>query len=579
MKLAEALRIVNQYKSSPLPLFHVQFCCGFTPLHLGMFFQAQMQQQMPARKIDVHFGLFGDLIGNVQRAASAPHRDVAVVVFEWQDIEPRLGYRQLGGWLPSQADAIVEGFSKRLSDLAAVLLTLRAAVPVVLALPSLRLPPVFHPPTAKASFHALQLQSALSSFAVHLSQHGVTIVNTDALDQSSPASTRHDLKSELSTGFPYSISHAAELAGLIAAGFDSHRSPKKGLITDLDDTLWQGILGEVGPQGVHWTLEQHSQLHGLYQQLLASLAEQGVLIAIASKNDAALVTRTFTGERPDLLLPPAGIFPLEVHWGQKSESVSRILQTWNIGADSVVFVDDSPLELAEVKAAHPLVETIQFPKADYAAAAALFFRLRDLFGKDTTSAEDRIRLQSIRRAHEFTAQTAAADRQEEFLAGLDAVLTFTINPPPSETRVLELVNKTNQFNLNGKRYSEADWQRLRQSDGSLVLAIGYADRFGPLGTIAVLAGTISGTFLQVHAWVMSCRAFSRRIEFQTLRFVFSHFGLSRIGFDYEETARNGPLRDAFEPLLGAAPKNGPLELEQASFEPRCPPLSHRVEVR
>ena len=133
-------------------------------------------------------------------------------------------------------------------------------------------------------------------------------------------------------------------------------APRKGIVTDLDDTLWSGLAGEIGPEGVSWDLASHSQLHGLYQKLLAALAEEGVLIGVASKNDPAVVERTF--EREDLLLRADRIFPVEAHWGAKSGSIERILRTWNISADSVVFVDDSAMELAEVAAAHPGMECL-----------------------------------------------------------------------------------------------------------------------------------------------------------------------------------------------------------------------------
>jgi len=115
---------------------------------------------------------------------------------------------------------------------------------------------------------------------------------------------------------------------------------------------------------VSWDLAGHHQLHGLYQLLLAALAEEGVLIGVASKNDPASVQQAFL--RKDLLVRPNQIFPMEVNWNAKSSSVERILRTWNIGADSVVFVDDSPMELAEVAAALPGIECVRFRRTTMA---------------------------------------------------------------------------------------------------------------------------------------------------------------------------------------------------------------------
>ena len=112
--------------------------------------------------------------------------------------------------------------------------------------------------------------------------------------------------------------------------------------------------------------------------------------------------------RPDLLLPPNNIFPIEAHWQAKSGSVDRILKTWNISADAVVFIDDSPMELAEVAAAHPGITCLEFPRGNAEKALALFHRLRDLFGKHHIAAEDAYRLESIRQAAEF--QEISAER-------------------------------------------------------------------------------------------------------------------------------------------------------------------------
>ncbi len=223
----------------------------------------------------------------------------------------------------------------------------------------------------------MNLRRNLASFAetISVGRH-ISLVNGQRLDENSPMGKRLDLRTEITQGFPYKTSHASVIGQLLAELVSRHE-PKKGLITDLDDTLWAGILGEVGVEGVHWHLAEHAQLHGLYQQFLASLASAGILIAVASKNDAALVDQAF--ERDDLLLSKTSVFPIEAHWRPKSESVQRILKTWNVLAESVVFVDDSPMEVAEVQNAFPKMECLLFPKEDYAAFLGLMTRLRDRF--------------------------------------------------------------------------------------------------------------------------------------------------------------------------------------------------------
>src|SRR5207253_7677851 len=161
---------------------------------------------------------------------------------------------------------------------------------------------------------------------------------------------RFDLKSELFNGLPYSLSHAS----LVAESLVRLMVPpvlKKGLITDLDDTLWSGIVGEIGVDKVSWDLSSHTHLHALYQQTLRALADQGVLVGVATRNDPAVVATALS--RSDLLILKERLFPIEAHWKSKSSSVRRILATWNIGPSAAVFVDDNPRELEEVKAAFP----------------------------------------------------------------------------------------------------------------------------------------------------------------------------------------------------------------------------------
>jgi FkbH-like protein len=331
-------------------------------------------------------------------------------------------------------------------------------------------------------------------------------------------------------------------------------------------------VGEVGPDAVSWDLESHTHLHGLYQKLLGSLSDQGTLIGIASKNDPAVVARAF--ERGDLLLRPEQVFPLEVHWNAKSGSVTRILETWNISADSVIFVDDSPMELAEVAAAHPGIECVLFPANDYSEVLSMLRRLRDLCGKEHLSADDRLRLESIRQGAAFRDQVSGEATPEKFLEQLDAIVTFDF-ASANEPRVLELVNKTNQFNLNGRRYTEADWQVLASSPGAVVASVSYEDKFGPLGTIAVVGGLLKDDLLTLDAWVMSCRAFARRIEHRTLRMLFERTGAKAIEFSFAPTSKNGPLQAFFASILGEKPVS-PFRLTDSQFDQACPPLFHEV---
>ena len=571
MTITEALRITQSVSRDARP-FAVTLACGFTPLHLQTFLAAHLQQALTDRKVIITPGLYGNLVGTLESISGAALPDGLVIALEWPDLDPRLDYRGAGSWGATAANDIVAGAQTTLNRIAAALLQVPPGPRIALSLPTLALPPLFHTPGWQASQNELALEANVVHFAMGVVQEGrIAVVNAQRLAEQSPAAGRLDLKSDLYTGLPYSVDHADHLASQLALAL-LPPSPKKGIISDLDDTLWSGIVGETGPDAVSWDLASHAQLHGLYQKLLASLADSGTLIGIASKNDAAVVNKAF--ERKDLLLRPEQVFPIEVHWNAKSGSVARILEAWNIAADSVIFVDDSPMELAEVAAAHPGIECVLFPKNDYRAGLAMLRHLRDRCGKERVSKDDALRLDSIRQGAAFREQASGGAAPETFLEQISAAVTFDFGAN-AEPRVLELVNKTTQFNLNGTRYTQADWQKLLSAPGAVLVAVSYEDKFGPLGTIAAIAGQTDGKCVTIDTWVMSCRAFARRIEHQTLKVLFQTTGASEVQFRFTPTAKNGPLRDFFASLLGEQPQSD-FRLTRSQFEARCPALYHEV---
>jgi len=196
----------------------------------------------------------------------------------------------------------------------------------------------------------------------------------------------------------------------------------------------QQLLVETMQLAVTGQIPAHSQLHGLYQQLLRALAASGVLVGVASKNDPAVAGRALS--RRDMLLPKESVFPIEVNWDAKSKSAERILKAWNIAADSVVFVDDSAMEVAEVKAAWPEMECLLFPVKIRRVRKTFCEPCATLFGKSHLGAEDSLRLESLRRSAEFqTGAEGSAGAPEQFLAQAGATMTIEFNPPASEARV------------------------------------------------------------------------------------------------------------------------------------------------
>jgi FkbH-like protein len=557
------------------PVFRVSLACGFTPLHLESFLAAALRERSPAERVQITTGLFGDLAGNIEGILPASC-DALVAVIEWQDLDLRLGIRNLGGWRVADLPDIVKSTQRVLGRLEKAIRTAATSIPVYVSLPTLPLPPLFTTANQQASAYELELRQALAAFGALLATHPrIRVLSASHLDEISSLAARFDIQSELSAGFPYRLPHASALAQQFAA-LMRNPAPKKGLITDLDDTLWSGILGESGVEGVCWNLDHNAQIHGVYQQFLASLASAGVLIAIASKNEPALVQQAF--EREDLLIGKQSFYPIDVHWGPKSESVRRTLTTWNIAADSVVFVDDSPMELAEVKAAFPKIECLVFPKNDYQAFWQLLRHLRDSFGKAIVSEEDSIRLDSIRSSAAMqNSSNSDPTSLDSFLQEAKANVVITLGREMEDRRAFELINKTNQFNLNGRRVSESSWMAYFQDPANFLMTVSYDDKYGPLGKIAVLLGRMHNSVATIDHWVMSCRAFSRRIEHQCLNWLFENFDLQEIAFDYKPTQRNKPIQDFIGAMTTPSPE-GYVRVSRASFSEKCPLLFHQAKA-
>ena len=572
MKLIEALTIIRKFSESQAETFRVALVSGFTPLHLQTFLHAETQQLFSDRRVEVITGLYGNLTGTLESLKTS-ELDAVAVVLEWSDVDPRLGIRQLGGWSPGDLDSVLKRAQVYLEHLYSLIE--KVSVPVVLSLPSLPFVPIFLTAGWQSGGVELELKRELAVFSTRAAQlPHVRVVNEQRLERDSPLPARFNAKSEWSTGFPYQLSHASALAHLLAK-LIRNPLPKKGLITDLDNTLWNGIVGEVGSEGVSWDQDHHSASHGFYQQMLKTLSDEGVLIAGASKNEPSSVEEAF--KREDLILPRESLSMLEVSWSSKAQAVSRILSVWNIGAESVVFIDDSPLELAEVKSAHPDIECLLFPYDDPQGVYDLVWELRDRFGKEKVSEEDRLRRQSIRSSAEIRspADDSAAGFSDALLEGAEAEVTLKLRKDLNDTRALELINKTNQFNLNGKRVSEAAWAKYLREPNTFMLTASYKDRFGTLGKIAVMTGHVEESRVSVDTWVMSCRAFARRIEHQCLKTVFEKLGNNEIVFDYVKTARNGPVTSFFAELLNETPESS-FTMSRELFTANCPALFHRV---
>ncbi len=510
LKLSEALVLLSRADKNA-SVYEVSLAIGSMADPLSHLLAAYIQRRVPDHRISISTGAFDDFVGNLKLALSKDAIPAAAVI-EWADLDPRLGLRQAGTWGRNIADDILQTANSRLRRILALFEDYPNGCAVAFVPPTLLPAPVSPVPSWQRNALELGLDALLAPFLARIAAlNRVRIVAVPF------EAERLDVKGCLQAGFPYRLPFASGLAQAIAAALFPAQV-LKGVITDLDDTLWSGILGEVGPANVYWDLDHKAAHHGMYQRFLWALAQDGTLVAIASKNDQKLVEQVL--RRPDLLLRPDSIFPVEAHWRPKVESVGRILKRWNIGPEAVVFIDDNALELELVRSAFPTMQCRLFPSEDPDTVLRLLKELSDLLGKSAVLPEDALRLSSIRMAETFGASFDGSSTQEDVLKACKGELTISLVGMPPDPRALELINKTNQFNLNGIRYTDADWLAYLRGQDAAAWIVTYSDKFGLLGKIAVLAARRKDASLIVDTWVTSCRAFSRRIEHAVMDHLF-----------------------------------------------------------
>jgi len=322
--------------------------------------------------------------------------------------------------------------------------------------------------------------------------------------------------------------------------------PMKGIILDCDGVLWDEILAEHDDIKPNWEF-----LKWLEQQ-----ADNGVLLALATKNDSYLVQSMLSNST--LFDTWAHkIYPVEAGWGPKSESVERILKTWNVLPESVTFVDDNEFEIEEVKQRFPTINAVWFKTI---ATKAAIRRLSPLYAKSVVTEDDRQRMKTIRQGAEFNRGLAKAANPDDYLRTLDqhAVLDFNYSD-----RVLELVNKVNQFNLNGIRRTKEELT----APGTFLMSVQYSDKFGDMGTVGVLHGELKGATFHLDTFVLSCRAFSRNVERLMLDRLFVLLPQTkRIWYHAQYTGKNNVAFQFFNNLC-AENSDSPLILRSDAPNP------------
>jgi FkbH-like protein len=321
---------------------------------------------------------------------------------------------------------------------------------------------------------------------------------------------------------------------------------RKVLIMDLDNTLWGGIVGESGPNGIELSEDGAGRCYRDFQRAVKGIQRTGVLLAIASKNNSDDLDEVFRTNSM-MVLHREDFACIRANWQPKPENILNIAETLNLGVDSFVFIDDSPVEREMVRTALPGVVVPEFP-ARVENLPAWFLReiVPAYFGKYTITNEDLAKTDQYR-MNEERRQLASSLDLDAFLETLQIECVVRINPSDQINRIAQMTQKTNQFNLTTRRYEVPKIQEFLESPDHAVLLLEYKDRFGSEGSVglAILAFAES----RIDTFLMSCRVIGRGVEERILAKacdLFREHGKSRIVGEFIPTRKNQQVANFYD---------------------------------
>ncbi|HEX6957469.1 MAG TPA: HAD-IIIC family phosphatase [Ferrovibrio sp.] len=362
---------------------------------------------------------------------------------------------------------------------------------------------------------------------------------------------------------------------------------KKVLVLDLDNTLWGGVIGDDGVDGI--VLGQGSgtgEAYLAFQRYLKQLRSRGVLLAVSSKNDQAIAESAFT-DHPEIVLKLDDFAAFEANWNDKPSALRRIAHDLDLGLDSLVFVDDNPVERALVRRELPMVAVPELPEAPelYARciAEAGYFEAVSFTGDDVKRNDQYVANRQRRQLQ------SSAGSIDGFLRDLQMTLTVTPFQAADLARVTQLINKTNQFNLTTRRYTEAEVRAMMEDPSIRTYAGRLTDRFGDNGLTSIVIGRLTPKENELRfdldSWLMSCRILGRRVEHVMLTLLAQDAlaaGASALIGHYRPTPKNGLVKRHY-PDLGFMPLDEKADGEETTWmlplaTAQLPPADHLTVV-
>ncbi len=336
-------------------------------------------------------------------------------------------------------------------------------------------------------------------------------------------------------------------AGLRAMLFGS----RKVLILDLDNTLWGGVVGELGPQGIALGESPDGEAYLAFQRYISGLHQQGILLAVASKNNFTDAIEPFT-DNPFMELKREHFSAFKAGWGTKAAMLEEIAKELRLGLDSFVFFDDNPVEREHIRQMLPMVAVPEVPTepAEYIPALIHGLWFESVGITDTDKKRNlQYQLEAERQSVQQQSRTL-----EDYLRSLDMQSTILPVDETSLQRVTQLVSKTNQFNTTTRRHSGEQIVEFTQTDNSITFCVLLKDKFGEYGIISVILAIPdheNSKQLRIDTWLMSCRAIGRTVEQSVFSYLLSAAktqGFDGIIGEFIPTAKNTPVANLYSAL-------------------------------
>jgi FkbH-like protein len=349
---------------------------------------------------------------------------------------------------------------------------------------------------------------------------------------------------------PQAAPFYGDLAARILAGLRG--LSKKCLVLDLDNTLWGGVIGDDGLDGI--VLGEGSgagEAHLALQRYAKQLKERGIILAVCSKNDEKIAQAAFR-DHPEMVLRLSDIAAFQANWDDKAQNLKAIALRLNIGVDSLVFVDDNPIERARIRQSLPTVAVPEMPDdpAHYVRCVAD----AGYFEAVAFTADDRGRADQYAANAEREALLGSSESMDDFLRGLKMTAVYGPFTSVDHARVVQLINKTNQFNTTTRRYASEEVSQIMDDPDSLTLQFRLIDRLGDNGLVSTMvlrATPDEDETLEIENWVMSCRVFGRELEFEAMNVAVEaakERGVRAFVAEFIPTAKNDVISKLYSSL-------------------------------